>query len=216
MNQIKLSSKTKNIFFDFDGVIVDSNKFKEDAINNSIRSHCKNQSTIKEALIYFNKYAGIGREKKLLKFFEMNIVKDIMQQYGNLCNSFYLEANPTNGSIELLKNIRKELPFIKTYILSGGEKNEINRFISINKMGSLLNECLCSENSKSIHLKKKGVSKEDIFFGDSVSDLKVAKEYKLRFILINGFTSINSEPNLLERKYAELIIKDLSKIKLTI
>ena len=55
-------------------------------------------------------------------------------------------------------------------------------------------DILCSEKRKSQHLKDKKASKNDIFIGDSKSDLIVANNHPLRFILINGFSSINSKP----------------------
>ena len=38
MNKLDISKNTKNILIDFDGVLVDSNKFKESAIEKSILS----------------------------------------------------------------------------------------------------------------------------------------------------------------------------------
>ncbi len=62
--------KCKNIFIDFDGVIVDSNKFKEEAIEKSIFKLFGNNKKSKEAVIYFNANAGISRKEKLSKFFD--------------------------------------------------------------------------------------------------------------------------------------------------
>ena len=50
---IKLSSEVKNIFFDFDGVIIDSNKFKENAIEESIALYCNDKFKADKALAYF-------------------------------------------------------------------------------------------------------------------------------------------------------------------
>ena len=55
----------KKIFIDFDGVIVDSNKFKEIAIEKSIYDATGINRKSKEALDYFNKFAGVSRKIKL-------------------------------------------------------------------------------------------------------------------------------------------------------
>tara|TARA_Y100001968_G_scaffold331858_1_gene387998 strand:+ start:636 stop:1292 length:657 start_codon:yes stop_codon:yes gene_type:complete len=210
---IKLSSEVKNIFFDFDGVIIDSNKFKENAIEESIALYCNDKFKADKALAYFNKNAGVGRRKKLLKFFDSHIVNKIMTKYSILCNSFYMNTKPTNGSISLLKDLRLNFPSLHLYILSGGEKDEIKNFIFYNNMENLFNDFLCSEKSKSKHLYEKMNSEMDIFLGDSITDLNVATKHKIKFILVQKFKSELSCPPNLKIGYATKIVKDLESIR---
>ena len=58
-------NKCRKIFFDFDGVIVDSNKFKEIAIEKSIIQIIGNYKKVR-GNNYFNANAGISREKSYL------------------------------------------------------------------------------------------------------------------------------------------------------
>ncbi len=58
-----LEIECNKLFFDFDGVIVDSNKFKEDAISESIRQINNNDYDSSKAILFFNQNAGIGRER---------------------------------------------------------------------------------------------------------------------------------------------------------
>ena len=58
----------KNIFIDFDGVIVNSNEFKEKAIKESISKLFGIDKKSIEAINYFNINAGLSRKYKLLKF----------------------------------------------------------------------------------------------------------------------------------------------------
>ena len=52
---MQILNKCRNIFIDFDGVVVDSNKFKEKAIEESIfKIAGRNQKSI-DAIDYFNK-----------------------------------------------------------------------------------------------------------------------------------------------------------------
>ena len=62
--------RVKKIFIDFDGVIVDSNQFKETAIEKSIIKLLGKNRKTKEAINYFNVNAGIARNLKLSKFFK--------------------------------------------------------------------------------------------------------------------------------------------------
>ena len=60
--------RCEKLFIDFDGVIVDSNKFKELAIKKSVYELMgKNKISI-EAINYFNINAGVSRFKKLSLF----------------------------------------------------------------------------------------------------------------------------------------------------
>ncbi len=209
----QISDATKNILIDFDGVIVDSNRFKENAIEKTIYNLFNKNKNSLEAISYFNKYAGISREKKLSKFFNSKEVNLIMKDYSLLCKDFYSNAKPTTGVIQFLKNINTKFPQLNLFILSGGEKDEITYFLKKNEMLSFFKDLLCSEYSKSIHILNNNFSSEDLFIGDSQSDLNAAKENNLRFILITEFSSENSKPNIKEIKYTSQIFKNLSSIQ---
>ena len=60
---------TKNIFIDFDGVIVDSNNLKEISIKESVYKIVGNNRKSNQALTFFNENAGIPRDQKLSLFF---------------------------------------------------------------------------------------------------------------------------------------------------
>lgn len=208
-----ISKATKNILIDFDGVIVDSNKFKENAIEKTIYNLFNKNKNSLEAIAYFNKYAGISRENKLSKFFNTKDVKFIMRDYALLCKDFYSNAKPTNGAIQFLENINSKFPQLNLFILSGGEKEEIAYFLEKNKMLHFFKDLLCSEYSKSIHISNNNFSSEDLFIGDSKTDLNTAKKNNLKFILITEFSSIKSKPNINEIKYSSLIFKNFSSIQ---
>lgn len=215
MHKLHISEKTKNILIDFDGVIVDSNKFKECTIEKSILSLFDKNEKIIEAISYFNKYAGLSREKKLLRFFETKDVKKIMLKYGLLCKEFYSISKPTFGSLDFLNQLKYKFPYLKLFILSGGEKHEINAFLKRNKLSHFFSGLLCSEDTKSSHIKKNNFTSNDLFFGDSKSDLYAAKENNIKFIYISEFSSKHSRPSQNELVYASLAISNLSKIKFT-
>ena len=63
-----ISKNTRKIFLDFDGVLVDSNKYKEISIEKSIKFYEKNLEIIKNSVGFFNANAGLAREGKLRKF----------------------------------------------------------------------------------------------------------------------------------------------------
>ena len=185
----------RNIFIDFDGVIVDSNKFKEKAIEKSIFAITgRNQKSI-DAINYFNINAGISRHKKLSKFFNLDDVSAIMKIYSKECIKFFTIKTPTTGLDEFLDYIKQNNSLIKIYILSGGEKSEIKLFLKKNYLFNFFEDILGSEQSKSDHLKNLRAKENDIFIGDSKNDLKVSLQNGIRFILFEKYKSLKSFPS---------------------
>ena len=117
------------IFIDFDGVIVDSNNFKEIAIKKSIYDEIGRNKKSNEALEYFNKFAGVSREIKLSKFFNYDDSYRILKKYSCLCENFFKKEIPTIGLIEFLDYIETNFKNINIFILSGGKKKR-NRVFS--------------------------------------------------------------------------------------
>ena len=187
--------RCEKLFIDFDGVIVDSNKFKELAIKKSVYELLgKNKLSI-EAINYFNINAGVSRFKKLSLFYNDEIVKKILSSYSEQCSLFFVEAAPTKGLKRFLQHLRKNQNHIKIFILSGGEKKEISLFLKKNNLFSYFEEILASSKSKIDHLNEKKVCENDIFIGDSKNDLNSSIEIGLKFILFEEFKSKESFPD---------------------
>ena len=186
--------EVKKIFIDFDGVIVDSNKFKESSIKNSVYKLLGESKKNIEAVRYFNINAGISREKKLSLFFNSEEVSRIMKLYAKECNQFFSKATPTRGFKTFVEYIKNYHSYIKLFILSGGERDEIKLFLDKNKLLLFFEDILGSEKSKSIHLEEKLVSNNDIFIGDSKNDLNTSLKVGLKFILIEEYKSLASFP----------------------
>lgn len=214
---IKLK-KCNKIFIDFDGVLVDSNKFKELAIEKSIfQLFGKTERSIK-AINYFNINAGIARKKKLSLFFEDNQVSKIQEIYSKECSKFLSKASTTNGVREFIEFVKSKYKHIKLYILSGGEKEEIIFFLRRLFLFSFFEDILASEKNKIDHLLEKEVSENDIFIGDSINDLKAALSSGITFILFEEYKSLKSFPtealiyknNLLKTKNFESLMNQIN------
>ena len=187
--------RCEKLFIDFDGVIVDSNKFKELAIEKSVYELMgKNKISI-EAINYFNLNAGVSRFKKLSLFYDDVIVKKILASYSKQCSLFFVEASPTKGLKKFLQYLKKDQNHIKIFILSGGEKKEIYLFLEKNNLFSYFEEILASSKSKVDHLNEKKVCENDIFIGDSINDLRSSIKTGLKFILLEEYKSKESFPD---------------------
>lgn len=187
--------KCKKLFIDFDGVIVDSNKFKEIAIKKSIfKLLGKNKRNI-EVINYFNKNAGISRKIKLKKFYDDKQVLKILEIYTKECQKFFFQAKPSNGLEAFIDYLKNNFKNIKIYILSGGEDFEIRDFLKNNFLLEYFEDILASNQSKIAHLRSLEVTENDIFIGDSHNDLKAAIKVGIKFILIEEYKSLNSFPS---------------------
>lgn len=201
--------RTKNIFIDFDGVIVDSNEMKEVCIQESIYKVCGCNQKSHSAINFFNRNAGIPRKNKLLKFFNQAETFEIMKLYGNKCSEEYSNLKPIHGTDQFLDSIKQKYKSIKIFILSGGEKDEILEFIKQNKINTFFEDVLASNKLKSEHLIDLKASKNDFFIGDSQKDFEMALKHPIKFILINGNKSILSTPSINDLKKIDLISYDL-------
>ena len=187
-------SKCKRIFIDFDGVIVDSNTFKESAIENALYEILgKNIKTI-EALNYFNLNAGISRKKKLSLYFNDEQISKVLKIYSQKCFDFFQKAKPNPHLYQFLNYIKTKHSHINIFILSGGEKREIEEFLNQNNLSNIFDAILASEQTKIEHLKTKQATESDIFIGDSKNDLQTSINYGLKFILFEEYKSFKSFP----------------------
>ena len=87
--------KCRKLFIDFDGVIVDSNKFKELAIKRSIYKLMGKNKISTDAINYFNINAGVSRFKKLSLFYKNEDIKNILDLYSEQCRLFFMKASQT-------------------------------------------------------------------------------------------------------------------------
>ena len=199
----------KRIFIDFDGVIVDSNKFKEIAIKEAIYLINGKNEKSNLAIDYFNINAGLPRRLKLANFFTLEDTEKIMNIYAKKCNQSYLKSKPIDGTLKFLEYLNRKYKEVDIYILSGGEKKEISKFIFDNKIHTFFSDILASNKLKSEHLRNLNASENDYFIGDSKLDLETAINHPLKFIFIKGHNSKLSSPSLNDLKKVELISKDL-------
>ena len=109
--------KCRKLFIDFDGVIVDSNKFKELAIKRSIYKLMGKNKISTDAINYFNINAGVSRFKKLSLFYKNEDIKNILDLYSEQCRLFFMKASPTKGLKKFLEYIKNDKTILERYPL---------------------------------------------------------------------------------------------------
>jgi phosphoglycolate phosphatase-like HAD superfamily hydrolase len=190
----------KVIFWDFDGVIMDSNAVRDIGFEKVLADYPK--ELIQELMKFHYQNGGLSRYVKFRYFFEKVLKEEITEEkIQELANSFSVIMKSLLVNPQLI--IEDSLNFIKSnhqnynmHIVSGSDQNEL-RF--------LCSEMNLSQYFKSIHgspTPKKDLVKQVlevnnykndncILIGDSINDYEAA--------IINGidFAGYNNE-NLLE------------------
>lgn len=216
-----------HLFFDCDGVILNSNKIKTEAFYKIALEFGKQNA--KKLVEYHIKNGGISRYKKI-KFFQehilknnnQNLYKKLVEDYGSIVKSDLLKTEISNGIYE----IRKIFPNSKLAVISGSDQTELRWIFKKLKLNYIFDLGIFGspKNKKEIFdniFKEISNYKSGIFFGDSKYDHQVSKLYNLDFVFISDWTdlvdwhlfikknNINSYANI--KEFLELFNKSGSK-----
>lgn len=200
-------NKYKSVFFDCDGVILQSNKLKTQVFTEVLSS--ENSNLLEEFISYHKKNGGISRYHKF-KFFYKNIKKDkdyayksdlavkrySIQVFKNLISIEYVP-----GFVEILNYFNKN--DIPCYVISGGDEQELHKVFKKRNIFSRFQKILGSPKSKFDHaetLNNENLFKKPaILFGDSQLDMKIALKYGLDFCFIIQFSEWKFGKTIVEK-----------------
>lgn len=187
--------KIKNIIFDFDGVIIDSMKIREDGFREIFKVYPKEY--VDKLIEYHNINGGLSRFNKIEYFYDSILKKEISQeQIKNYADEFsdimrkYL-VNKNNLIDDCVAFIHNNYNIYSLHIASGSEHNELNylcKELDINKyfksiVGSptTKTEIVCDIIENNNYKKE-----ETILIGDSINDYEAAKSNNIRFFAYNN------------------------------
>jgi phosphoglycolate phosphatase-like HAD superfamily hydrolase len=177
--------KNIQIIFDFDGVILNSHIIKANAFYDIFKIFGKTNA--KKAQKYHLSKAGISRYRKF-NYIKKNILKSV--KITNLeLNKLFTEY--TINKILNLKIDKNLLKFLKSnykkyefYISTGSPQNEIIYILKKKKLYRFFKKVYGSPSTKVNHIKKiKMYNKKTIFIGDSIDDIRAAKNTNTNFLL---------------------------------
>ena len=208
---MKLISKYKIIFWDFDGVIKESVSVKTDAFRKLFSDFGSKVS--QQVVSHHINNGGMSRFDKIpfyLKFANLQVTKENIQKY---CNKFsklvekeVVNSKWVNGVEEIIKE--NDLDNQKFVIASATPQNEMERILKELKIFSKFSLIFGSPNTKEnaikVSLKKFNYSQEEaLMIGDSTSDFKAAKLNDIDFLLRRTPENLISMP-----KYNGLTIEN--------
>lgn len=191
-------SKYKNIIFDCDGVILNSN-------------HIKTQAFYKSALLYGEKAAGALKEYHVLhggisrhekfSYFLNSIVQskdnidikknELLQQFSKEVKSGLLHCEMTQS----LPVFRKMSAKAKWFVVSGGDQSELREVFHKRKIDKFFDGGIYGspKNKHEIMLQlydNFSLCGPTLFIGDSRYDYLTANEFECEFVFISGWSEV--------------------------
>ena len=185
-----------HLFFDCDGVILNSNKVKTNAFYKIAIKHGKESA--KKLVNYHINNGGISRYKKI-KFFQNNIIKNndlklyenLVNDYGEIVKKELLETEISKGIFK----IKDFFPNSKLAVISGSDEKELLWLFKKLKIDHIFDTGIFgSPKSKEEIFNQIFKNSNDIissiYLGDSKYDFEVSKMYGMDFAFITEWTEV--------------------------
>ncbi|MDX7899827.1 HAD family hydrolase [Aeromonas media] len=208
--------------FDCDGVILNSNKLKIDAMKNVLLAHSFSSQQVEKCLDYFRNNFGKSRFHHV-DFFLKNILnvspsrkneleKDILQDFSMQCRELYLSAELTDGFISFITACNG-----KRYVASGSEQGELRDVFSQRGLSKYFSEIFGSPRPKIEivrHILELEKTTNAVMFGDAESDMFSARENNIDFIFYSPLSNVREAMVEKCTAYGYQIIDDFSKVRI--
>jgi phosphoglycolate phosphatase-like HAD superfamily hydrolase len=188
MGKKLLKEYYKSIIFDFDGVILDSNDIKKNAIKAAVKG-ILNEETTAEFVDYFTSLNGVPREVKILKYISKKDYVEVLTRYQKTLNEKLSSAKLIPGIRGFLVNISVKKR--KIIVLSGGAELEVRNLITLNGLGKYFQEIYGGPKNKQENLSMIDLEHPVMYFGDSEVDYNIANKNNFDFVFVYGASSLH-------------------------
>ncbi|WP_298942628.1 HAD family hydrolase [uncultured Psychromonas sp.] len=191
--------------FDCDGVILDSNQLKIDAMHNTLLPLVSDIEKVAVCVDYFRDNFGRSRFHHIdvfvnelldLKESEKEPVKAaILQGYSSQCKALYLSADLTPKVLSFISSLQGH-----KYIASGSEQQELREVFKERGLDTHFDGVFGSPTKKSDLIKQilnKHDSASAVMFGDAISDYEGAELNNIDFVAYLPFSNVKEK--MLER-----------------
>ena len=180
----------KAIIFDFDGVLVESVNVKTRAFAKMFED--KGEEVVRQVTSFHLKNGGMTRDKKIMFYYNEILMCPLSdEKLEELCDTFsrlvvdeVIRSPYVEGAKEFLEKFYSEIDF---YVASGTPEQELREIVKRRGMSLFFKGVFGSPVQKGeiakMILKQNGYnSKEVVYVGDSIADLRGAIESGTRFI----------------------------------
>jgi len=215
--------KYQIFIFDCDGVVLDSNQFKVQAMRNALIRNNFSDTEINNSIDYFQNNFGNSREHHVNEFMRLyrnnnakknSLASKIINDYSSQVLEMYMDCNLTNGFDFIFQNLANH----KKYIASGSDEQELKLVFQRRKLTKFFEEIYGSPQTKSnniakIILQNQDVSTDEIvMIGDSVSDFQSACKQNISFLAYLKYSLVAEEMLELSRIHDFKILNNWQEI----
>lgn len=193
--------------FDCDGVILQSNKIKSEAMyqvalhfSQKILGDTEDTCLAENIAIKYQQHhmenAGVTRFLKFRYLFETLLeqteyeheYQQTLTLFGHLCVEKLIQCSPTKGVEDFLTSIDKTQ---HKYIISAGTESELNHVFSKNNLAQYFQAIYGGPRTKSeifADVLARYPNAKPLYFGDALADHIVAQEYDVDFVFVSDYT----------------------------
>lgn len=206
--------------FDCDGVILDSNQLKIDAMKKALELMVSDKIKVKSCVDYFRNNFGKSRFHHIDIFIEkflfldecdVNGVKQkLLTAYSSQCKELYLLADLTPGFIGFIEQLEGG-----KYIASGSVQSELRDVFEKRGLDKYFDGIYGSPTKKSelvTNILKFANSRNAIMFGDAISDFEASKDSNIDFVGYLPFSNVKDKVLELSEIFRFKTIKNWSEI----
>ncbi|MGL5602839.1 MAG: HAD family hydrolase [Silvania sp.] len=211
-----------NIYiFDCDGVILNSNQLKIDAMEEALRDLCFEAPQIDQCIDYFRNNFGLSRFHHVDVFIEKflhieqnridTIRIEILNRFSEQCHNLYLKAEITPGFIDFISSLDG-----KKYIASGSEESGLIKAFAERGLGCLFSKIYGSPETKYnliLKILTNEQSKNAVMIGDAISDFEAATKNNIDFIAYTPYSNVKDSLRLLTTNSGNRVINSWSEIQ---
>jgi len=189
------------VIFDCDGVILDSNTLKIEAMRNALSTSNISQDYVNQCTTFFAENFGKSRFYHI-DYFVKNILNiegprveqfksELLSFYSQQCKSLYLDAQATPFINKVLTECTATM-----YVASGSEQQELRGVFKQRKLDGYFEAVYGSPEKKVNHVTSilaKHPKSKAVMIGDAVSDLEAAKDNNIDFIFYSPFSNVETK-----------------------
>ncbi len=196
----------RNVLFDFDGVLLDSNAVKKRNIMAAASQYCSQQKA-QAFTDYFVAQSGIPREPKIWSFFRSPEADLILAEYNSRNARMLAEAEVTPCAENLLDACRRRGAL--TYVISGGARQEVYEVLAAKGLAGYFREIRGGPLTKEENWREMSVSGPSVYIGDSQADYRFSLAARIDFMFVYECTAFSGWQAYFRDKPGVLLAKNL-------
>ncbi|WP_369999082.1 HAD family hydrolase [Winogradskyella sp.] len=216
---LEKSTKFKNIFFDFDGVLAESVNAKTEAFRELYLSYGKEIAD--KVVDHHINHGGVSRFEKFKIYHNQFLGVDLLQEgvnilaqkFSDLVLEKVINSEEVKGSVDFLNKYHKSVKF---WVITGTPTDEMNIIAKARQIEDYFIGIYGSPKNKKYWteflIEKHDLKREEILFlGDATTDYEAAQFSKLHFALRE-----HDENKSIFKDYKGLRFKDFLELNLAI